>query len=483
VLVISIAAIGCGGNNSNPPEPDGPAACGPSTYRWATEGGGDTGDVVTGAAFDADGNTWVTGTFIGAATWGTFQLASSDTTHPSIFVAKLDPTGKVLVARALATADGISNKATRIRAASNGHMFVAGSFEASLALDGVALTEADGGNGAGFVLELDGNGSAVMGLQTTGDSDGVEVDDLAFDASGDLYVTGSYNGDITLGGLTTTAESGVTSVFVAKYSMSTSQWVWLDGWSGMVNKSDDGGIGYGVAVAGDGSVYATGSIAGTLLVDTTTLTADGGSFLVKLGASDGSLGWAAQLSPTAAGDRDYTSSIVVDSAAAAYIAGTFENTPELQPAAGGTGIALAPTADGGHDMFVAKYGADGTPVWAAHGGTATGLITRADDLAFDGQTLYTGGFTQGDVVFASSTLTDSSSAFVATFDTAGNLGWAQGVVNDVNGDDNAETYALAVHSATGGIAIGGGFSGMDTFGSTSLSGPNEGDAFVAAICN
>ncbi|HEY1811164.1 MAG TPA: hypothetical protein VGG74_02350 [Kofleriaceae bacterium] len=480
---MSIAAIGCGGNNSNPPEPDGPATCGASTYRWATEGGGDNGDIVTGTAIDADGNTWVIGTFIGAATWGTFQLSSPDTTHTSIFVAKLDPTGKVLLARTLAGADNVQNTPTRIRAAANGDVFVAGLFAQSLTLDGVTLTENDSGNGAGFVMELDGNGSAVMGLQTIGNSDRVIVDDLAFDASGDLYVTGSYNGDITLGGLTTTAESGVTSVFVAKYSMSTSEWVWLDGWSGMMNQSDDGGIGYGVAVAGDGSVYATGSIAGTLLVDTTTLTADGGSFLVKLGGSDGSVAWATQLTPTAAGDRDYTSSIVADSAGAAYVAGTFAETPELEPAGSGNGISLSPTADGGHDMFVAKYGADGTPAWAVHGGTATGLITRADDLAFDGQTLYTGGFTQGDVVFASSTLTDSSSAFVAAFDTSGNLGWAQGVVNDVNADDSAETFAIAVHPATGGIAIGGGFVGMDTFGTTMLSGPNEGDAFVAAICN
>lgn len=482
---IAITLTACASDDA--PPPDGPT-CAPSDYQWATAGGGPgQGDGVTGVALAADGSVWVTGTFIGSTTWGTFQLSAADTVHTSMFVAKLDPTGHVVLARAIQAAGGgasdIDNHAARIRLDAAGDPVIAGHFVNALDVDDVHLVENDDGNGAAFVLGLDGaTGTARFGAISEGSTDSVAAFDLALDASGDVYVTGGYNGTATFGTITVTGTSSDQGVFVAKYSPASQAWVWAKGWAGETNGTNDGGIGRGIAVTAGGDVYATGSISGTLSVDGTVLTAGGGTFVAKLAAADGAPRWTAQVTPSDPADRDWASAAAVDSTGALYITGTFSTTATFA-GAGGASPQPVTTIAGGDNLFLAKYDPSGALVWVQRAGTADEVVTRSDDVAFDGHDLYVGGFTQSDTTFGDTTLPQSSTLFVAKYDTSGGVVWAQNATELTNDSSASETAAIAATSPTSGVVIGGFFDTMTAFGDTALTGAGDGDAFVAQLCN
>ena len=470
-LVLVLAAC----TSTPAPNPGPGSACTPARFDWATGGGGPgQGDNVTGVALDTDGSVWVAGTFIGDATWGAFALTAADTVHTTGFVAKLDPTGKVLLARALPNASAI----TRIKLDDAGNAYVVGAFDTSLDLDSVHLVENDSGNGAAFMIALDGtSGTAMFGAQSTTGTDGVVANDVAIDSAGDVYVTGQYNGQVVFG---TSMVAGLTSdraPFVAKYSAGA--WAWAKGWAGMTNGTNDGGVGTAIAVDGAGNLYAVGQISGTTNIDGTVLDADSGTFIAKLATDTGTVAWTASIVPSStAGDRDYAVGAAVDSAGALYLTGAFQGTPMFT----GTAAAItAATVGGNVDAFVAKYSAAGAPVWVATAGNADSGITRGDAIASDGTDVYVSGFRQGDTELGSTTLPDSSSMFVAKYDATGAVVWAQSASE--TGNDAAEADAISVVSPTSGVAVGGSFGEMTTFGDTTITDNGEGGGFVSAMCN
>jgi hypothetical protein len=481
LVCIALSLAACTSDDT----PDG-GSCVPGDYQWATAGGGPgQGDGVNGVALAGDGSVWITGTFIGATTWGTFQLAAADTVHTSMFVAKLGPEGNVVLARAIQGAgggvDGIDNHAARIRLDAAGNPVLAGRFEGALDVDGVHLVEDDNGNGAAFILGLDGaTGTARFGAASSGDTDGVTAYDLAIDASGDVYVTGGYNGTVTFGGITVAHTDSDQGVFVARYSPTSQAWGWVNGWAGMTDHTDDGGIGRGIAVTPDGSVYATGSISGTLNIDGTVLAADRGSFVVKLATADGAVQWTSQVTSATSAEAQ-PAAAVIDAAGAFYVAGTFNGTATFAGPGGANPKTLTTTA--GDALFLAKYDPSGAVVWVQQASTDDDLITRPDDLAYDGQDLYVGGFTQGNTIFDDITLSNASPLFIAKYDTSGNAVWARNAMLAGNSSSSAETGAIAAASPTSGVVLGGYFDSMLTFGDTTLTGPGNGDGFVAQLCN
>lgn len=91
----------------------------------------------------------------------------------------------------------------------------------------------------------------ITALASAGGTSYDEGNGIAVDASGNVYVTGSYNGTATFG-TTTKTSAGGEDIFVAKYNSSgVLQWVQSAG-----GTSEDWGN--GIAVDGSGNVYVTG---------------------------------------------------------------------------------------------------------------------------------------------------------------------------------------------------------------------------------
>ncbi len=518
VLSALASAVACTSSDSttasdagSPPTPDAAAdvsmppppvdaapdssVCADGAFAWATAGGGaGQGNEVHGIAIDKDGNTWVSGTFIASASWGSASLTATDQVHAVTFFAKLDKSGNVLFARTLDSPESnIADPGGRIRVDAQGNAYIVGTFEKSLTLDAVTLTQNDAlGAGAAFVIKVDTTGKAIWGVASANNGGSSESGrDVAIDpATNDVYVVGSYNGQAVFydpgtaidGGTpavtTTLATGGEEKAFIAKFSQAQMKWQWAKGWIGTGN---DGGIAHAVALdTKNGNVSVFGEIHGEIDIEGTNLAADGGSFIATLAQSDGHLVWTTELDP---GTANSASALVhgatYDGAGNFYLAGEFRTPTTFKPAStadAGAPITITPT--GGTDAFVAKYDATGAPVWAKHGGNSNGT-TRAADVAFDGQNgVYIAGFTQS-ATFDGKPFAHTGSLFVARYDASGAIQWVTG--NDESAGDG---FGIAVASPTGGVLVAGSFGASPTtLGSLPVKGIGADTGLVTRLCN
>ena len=165
------------------------------------------------------------------------------------------------------------------------------------------------------VLVVVGWGSSAGAWDTTAGSDtnygsitfgGTGTDygrGTAVDGSGNVYVTGNFEGTVDFGGGDVTS-AGDKDVYVSKYNAAgVHQWTNTFG-------SHPSEYGYGVAVDGSGNVYTSGYFSGTVNFGAGNVTSAGGSdvFVTKLNAA-GVHQWTTTLGGT---DIDFSDRVAVD---------------------------------------------------------------------------------------------------------------------------------------------------------------------------
>jgi hypothetical protein len=193
-----------------------------------------------------------------------------DTTKQFNFVegAQNGPGGRGIWATKM---DGSGNDQGRaVETDSSGNVYVTGFFASDpLTIynsdgnaSGITLSNA-GSNGA-FIVKYNSSGVAQWATRIDGTGDDRALG-LAVDASGNVYVTGSYTGTVTIysvGNISfgTLANAGGTAAFVVKYNTSgTAQWATrIDG-----TGNDQGD---GITVDSSGNVYVTGRYTGTVTI-------------------------------------------------------------------------------------------------------------------------------------------------------------------------------------------------------------------------
>ena len=268
---------------------------------------------------------------------------------------------------------------------------------------------------------------------------------ITTDASGNIYMTGSFQGTVDFnpgaGVFNMTSASVTDNAFVSKYD-SSGNFIWAKSFT-----TTGQTIGTSITVDGTGNVYTTGSLGvGTADFDpgagTYNLSAGGGNgiYISKLDAS-GNFVWAKAVDGVNGASRQ----IKLDGQGNVYTTGTFPNTVDFDP---GVGIYNL-TASGNGDIFVLKLDNDGNFIWAKQIGGASGDGSLA--LAIDGfNNIYTTGSFTGTVDFdpgaAIYNLIDinGGSAFISKLDAAGNFVWAKqisGTSNSFCGQSLAIDYA------------------------------------------
>src|SRR5689334_638558 len=179
----------------------------------------------------------------------------------------------------------------------------------------------------------------------------------------------------------------------------------------------------------------------------------------------GDLASALQLTGLPAGSNLRVASDLVGNT---IVAGTFTGTLDLDPSTAGVTNVVS---QGGTDVFVAKYGANGKLVWARSlGGTANETVA---DLAFDGAgNVYTGGTFAGAVDFnpnpnatAIATAAAGGSGYVWKLNFFGNLTWARTV-------DGPSAISALAYSPQGGVIATGTFTGTTDFDPTDAGTAN-----------
>jgi len=182
-------------------------------WLWAAGAGGIHPDSGYGTALEDSGVVYVTGLFMGTATFGSHTLtASADDTNTDIFVARLDPSGNWLWA---ARAGGTDHDAGfNIVTDGSGNAWVTGVFSRTATFGSHSLTA--GGYYDVFVAKLNPSGNWLWAAR----AGGTEFDDsygygIALDGSDNACVTGYFNGTANFGSHSLIT-NGHRDIFVAR---------------------------------------------------------------------------------------------------------------------------------------------------------------------------------------------------------------------------------------------------------------------------
>jgi hypothetical protein len=337
-----------------------------------------------------------------------------------------------------------------------------------------------------FIARYDPTGALVWAKRAGGTSEDRAIR-VALLADGTAFVTGYFNGTATFG-LGEAAQTALTSaggqdVFVAKYGPNGAL-AWARRAGGAASDS-----GQSIALASDGSALVTGDFAGSAIfgqgeTNQTTLTAPGtnvsDAFIARYGA-DGALAWVKQAGGTG---TDGSRGIAALSDGGALVTGFFSSTATFGPGEAGQ---RSLTATGASDLFVARYGANGTLAWVVRAGGSSGTQALSRDIAVfsDGSAIVVGSLTNA-VTFGAGeanqtllTAVGSFDCFFARYAADGRLTWARNAGN-LQGDGATAVVALP----DGSVIVTGYFNGTLTFpgfSSATLASAGGSDVFLAQL--
>jgi hypothetical protein len=434
------------------------------TWDWAISAGAPGGadglgeDRGYSISVDSLGNSYVTGIFVGYASFGSINVPSIGAIPTrDIFIAKSDPNGVWLWAIGVGSA-GTSDYGYGVTVDNSGNSYVTGSYRGLVSFGPTDLTSV--GLDDIFVSKLDTDGNWVWTVSAGGTSiDSGES--IVTDNSGNIYITGSFNTAASFGSINLVAVT-FSDIFIAKLDPNG---IWLSANSagGTFNE-----YGTSISVNSSGDTYITGAFSGTVTFGTTNLISSG-SFDIFIAKSDPNGNW---LWAIGAGSTSFDEgfSISLDQFDNTYVAGQFQGTVTF----GTTSLVSA----GAHDIFVSKIDTSGNWIWAISTGA-----TNSDDgfgIVTDmiGNSYVTGSF-QNTVSFGSTDLTSAGGQdiFVAKLDTSGNWLWAIGA----GGADIDIGYSITLDSLDN-VYVTGSFQDTASFGLIDItaSGINS-DIFVAKL--
>lgn len=378
-----------------------------------------------------------------------------------------------------------------------GNSYVAGNIWRPTQFGATTLTPASVGAGGivndVFVAKLDAAGNYLWAVRAGGTSDD-EASALTIDATGQVYLTGSYRGTASFGSLSLTAPSngGAPGLdfFVAKLD-ANGNWQWATRAGSPIHAPT------AIRLDGSGNVYVAGAFtAPTATIGTTTLsnpvtlsppyntptyTSDG--YVAKLNSA-GAWQWVNQV-----GGNDYNfvdhRDMVVDAAGNCYVTGSITG----QISFGATTLTSSVNNASLNRGFVAKLSPSGSWLWAVPAGADAHPNTgKVNKIALDGSgnAYITGEASGPTATFGAIALTTTAAArswlFVAKLDAAGNYLWA----TKTGGTLHEASNGIAV-DAVGNAFVTGSFLNETSFGSIALTGVPSGtingvyDAFVAKL--
>ncbi len=295
-----------------------------------------------------------------------------------------------------------------------------------------------------------------------GDDAGYSV---ATDSSGDVYVAGYFGTPSITFGSTTLTNAGSGDIFLVKYNPM----------GGVIGAISAGGSlldrCYAMKTDKHGNVYLAGYFqSSSITFGGYTLTKTGSNadlFVVKMNPSGTTL-WARNTG-VASNDMD-VKSVAVDTLGNVYVVGSF----------GGPTLTFGSTvlSNGGsfpfNDMYVVKYNAAGSFVWAKRAGGTQDEIANSVATDAAGNVYVAGYFSSPSVVFGSTTLTTSASSdmFLVKYDSSGSVVWAK------NSGSSSMGQSVAIDTS-GDVFVSGIFYPPSvTFGTTTLTNAGSGDAFL-----
>ncbi len=345
--------------------------------------------------------------------------------------------------------------------------------------DGGSLDEA----GASISVDHDGNAYITgffIGVTTIGDStftaagnediyiakytsDGIFVwaqqaggtgydrgNEISVDETGNVYVTGWFEGMASIGDSLFTTGGGSADIFMVKYDQD-GNFLWAQQLGG--NLTDWGN---GISIDHVGNVCVTGRFEGMALIGDSTFTSVGNSdiFITKYD-QNGNFLWAQQAGGIG---FDMGLGISADGIGNVYVTGYFNSTASIGDSTF--------TSLGVEDIFIAKYDQSGNFIWAKHNGGILGDFGVGISVDNFGNSYTTGSFrgtaNLGDSLF---TAVGEMDLFIIKYDQNGNFNWAI-QEGGANNDEGIEIFA----DHFGCFFVVGWFTSTATIGDSIFSG-------------
>ena len=178
--------------------------------KWIRSAGGSEYDYAFNVTIDSRGNSYLTGSFEGTASFENQELISAGNTDA--FLSKYDSEG--LVNWTIAIGGDQDDHASGIAIGSEGAIYLSGAFQGTATFELIDIT-AEGDDDA-FVAKYEPEGT-MQWVQAFG-GDGVDkARDLILDSRDEVWVTGTFSEVMDIGDTTLTS-LGDRDVFIARYS-------------------------------------------------------------------------------------------------------------------------------------------------------------------------------------------------------------------------------------------------------------------------
>lgn len=427
-------------------------------------------DVVFSVASDKVGNI-----FLGGAS----STTEGNTYFPITGIAdiiKLDPSGTLVWGKTYPATGNSSYSVVRgVTVDDAGNSILVGEYRGKISPKGAALNSAMGSVDV-FVIKLDKNGTPLWSKSfgNGGDQFGTSIDVAA---NGDVFLCGYMKGTMSFGSTTlTTNGNSYSDLFVARLDVSTGDPKWAK------NFGDDGSqAAWHLAATPDGNVVVTGSTYGDINFGGGNIGYGGFNkadiFLAKLDGNDGGQMWAKHF-----GDGSDQAGYGVDADASGNIVltGILQGSTDF-----GGPIPLSAGLGKPEDIFVARFGEDGSYKWANSFGDNYSQTAYGVAVDGAGNAIITGKF-NGTLAFGSTMLMNmggpagSPDVFVAKLRASdGTIGWARSF-----GDTDDQVGWAVTTDFAGNVILGGAYKGTIDFGppaALTFTSTNNYDAFWAKL--
>jgi hypothetical protein len=341
-----------------------------------------------------------------------------------------------------------------------GGVVVVGTFQGTASVGGVPLTSA--GQVDFFVAKYGTDGS-VAWVRPFGGPGNDSATSVALDKTGNVYVAGTSDGALTLGG-SSFGQSFATGAFMLA----------LDPYGNVSTAKAYGGGAYGtvveVAVATDGSIGLCGSYTGQIDLGGGPLTAAQGTYAGFVARFDSSatLSYAQPLGTSATATAQGLS---FGPSGQLAVIGTFTGTGQFGSA--------TLTSAGDSDVFVSTFDPTGNPLASKSLGGAGTDDGRAVVFDAAGDLLLAGDFSDS-VDFGTGAVMSQGAldAFVVKMTAAGTTSWAK----TFGGPEVDQAASVAV-DASGNVLVAGEFEESMTVGTTTLTSAGDKDIFAVKLAS
>ena len=391
-------------------------------------------EVSSTLTFSETGNLLIGGAFSGTLQYEGSMLES--TGEDDIFLFELLP--DQTVAWSFTGGSVVDDALVAVERDVEGNIYLAGTYWIEASFGSITLTSSLNSR-AIFLLKLNANGEPLWGKSIDG-SALKDVGGLVVAADGSFFLTGYFGGNLLLDEDNSLSATGNTDTFFTKWSS--------DGdliWAKQAGQTENTRA-VTSHLSANGDLITTGIFDGMLEIDGNSLFSESDDwdvFLIELNQESGALQWLRQ----AGGVFDQlVESMDTDLEGNIYLTGSIVGVMSLS-----TEISIqSETAN--PDLFIVKYAADGTPLWAKAAGSD--LSQKASSLHVDEQELAICGFTQGAFSIDGQTLNpgEGLGGFALGFDLDATLQWWQAF-----GSEGSVFCDRITHASDGTTLLSGSF--------------------------